>query len=267
MSNRNRKEVRQLRDLIETDRRELGDDNEKTLTDLTSLACAYREAGNYEGARALLEEVLSTRTRLAGAEDHETLKVANLLGRTLQDAGQLELAKAIQERILEAVVRQYGNMSDSAYVAMANLSGTLYALGEYEESIKLEEQILESRIERSGRSSPDAVKSTARTAKAKRALGQLEQARELDEKAVRVLEESHADAALVIGAKRGLLEDLTYLGEWEDAKDLAGEIFESARRDLSRDDEFRRHLTKHKRQFQKAWRTVESTKAELDSLE
>jgi len=88
----------------------------------------------------------------------------------------------------------------------------------------------------------------ARIARGRRALGEFQTAKELDEIVIDVAFQL-GDAALVVHARRGLVEDLVGLEDWEAAYRQVTLIYEDGLRELPEDDGFYRELKKQQRKL------------------
>ena len=104
---------------------------------MTRLAHAYRDAGDNQSARSLLEEVVSCRTRTLGADHIDTTRSEFELGLVLKRLDDLFSARSVQERVLETSDRQYGPDSELSIRAAVNLANTLRALKRYDLELPL----------------------------------------------------------------------------------------------------------------------------------
>jgi tetratricopeptide (TPR) repeat protein len=244
-------EIRSAQRLVESNQTLLGDAHPDTLMALTNLGLVYRDAGDLERARVLLEGVLVELRRTEGDEAYSVLRVEGLLGGVLFGLGNLTGARRLEEHALEAFERSYGPTHESTLIAIKNLSGTLYESGEYEESIQLEERILAGEgVRHSWVLDLKTGRSMARIAKARRAMKEYQKARELDEAVIEKVR-GLGDIRLLLDAKRCLLEDLFGLKEWEAGRDLVQEILDDGLRELRPGDDLLRDLKKNKRKLQR----------------
>jgi len=211
--------IRKAQKAVDEDRMLLGDYHPDTLVHTLHLADAYRDAGDVESARRVLEETVTVHSR--GPEPgYGLIRAKNELGLLLSTMGDLESAKVVQRGALDEADRSYGPKSSVAIVAASNLSATLYELGDYEDSMSLGGRVVAELTESNGVQSLDTLQAMGRLAKTRRAIGDFAEARALDEVAIDSLDQMGAPMRSRVDARMALLEDLVGLDEWEGADDV-----------------------------------------------
>jgi hypothetical protein len=106
-------------------RRDLGDEDPRTLTEMSNLASILQDESDLAGARDLMEQVLAISQLNYGDKHPNTLTAMNNLASAVRAQGDLAGAQALQERVLAASRQMLGDEHPNTLAAMNNLAITL----------------------------------------------------------------------------------------------------------------------------------------------
>jgi len=198
-----------------------GDENLMTSRALKIYATTLSDARDFEGAVAVLEEVLAgLETVEGGLFDRAVL--LSLLGENLYELGRLDEAEALYLESLELHELLGGQARDVVLTTRHNLSVLYAQVGRLEEALELELGVLAERKPALGDAHPDSVGSLNNLAAIYRLLE-----RPADEEATRrrkltALErELGTDSLEARGARRELSVFLERAGRVDEARELA----------------------------------------------
>jgi tetratricopeptide (TPR) repeat protein len=176
------REAAQVREeLIQEQKRYLGEEHPDTLTTLHALSWSYGFLGRYAEAEQILEQVLEKRRRVLGKEHASTMMTMHNLGWTYSAQGRSKEAEAIQEQVYEMRKRILGQEHIDTLHAMRNLGSTYQALGKYEESAQILELVIETRKRILGDEHQHTLEASDGLISSYRASGRHEDARKLEE--------------------------------------------------------------------------------------
>ncbi|WP_369169965.1 FxSxx-COOH system tetratricopeptide repeat protein [Streptomyces sp. R28] len=199
-------------DLLDRQRRVLGEDDSWTLNSATALAVWRADLGRVEEARDLARDTLERLRRVLGDDHPDTLTSANNLAIRLAELGRVEEAWDLARDTLERRRRVLGDDHLFTLTSANNLAIWLAELGRVEEAWDLARDTLERRRRVLGDDHPDTLTSANNLAIRLAALGRVEEARDLAqdtlERRRRVLGDDHPDTL----ATAGLLSALTSQG-------------------------------------------------------
>jgi tetratricopeptide (TPR) repeat protein len=114
----------------------LGPDHPDTLGSRNNLSNAYTDAGRFDEALSLDEQVLAARERGLGPDHPDTLQSRNNLATAYQDAGRTEEAISLHEQVLAARERGLGPDHPDTLQSRNNLANACQAAGHTEEATK-----------------------------------------------------------------------------------------------------------------------------------
>jgi hypothetical protein len=247
--------VAQARDIADQDRDILGPHHPETLQSQMKLAKALVDAGESQGALALLGSILPVVREVHGDTSRETLRVEELLAPLQRGAGALHIVKTRQERLLAAVVRDWGLDNDITFWVKRELAKTLLDLGTVPEADALLQETLEGSIRVHGDRHMETLRTMAWLANAKRQARDFPAAQILDAEVLQCAIAMEVDARFQLDTKRRLMADAVALHQWVEVVKLGEELVTEARARLPEDDDLRisierqdklvRLLTKH----------------------
>jgi tetratricopeptide (TPR) repeat protein len=224
----------------------LGEENPETLEMAMDLGRAYRQAGEPQQARKLLESVVGSRQKLLGVEHLKTIQAETLLAFALADLGELRRSRLIQEDVLGRCDEHFGSQSEQSIAAAINLAKTYRALKQYRKEEPLRARILEHRTSLFGERHIETIKSLADMAVLKRNQGEFRTALVLDHVILENIPRSQVSARELLSFKFNTVTDLVRLKKWSEAAEMFDEAYEEAVMNLSPDDDLRRNAEKYK---------------------
>jgi tetratricopeptide (TPR) repeat protein len=186
------------------------------------LAAAFKEVGEYEQARVLLEQALADYIHRYGEVHPDVATCRNKLGLVYEDLGRYEQAKLFLEQALADRILIYGEDHADVAATRNNLGFLLqWDLGYYEEAKLLLEQVLVDRIRIYGEDHADVAASRNNLGLANQALGEYELAKSLIEHALRDFIRIHGERHPDVATSRHYLGRVCRtLGQYEEAKSL-----------------------------------------------
>ena len=101
---------------LETRRKELGDDDPKTLESKNGVASIMKHAGRNEEALRMMKEAYEARCRILGKHDPDTLRALADMGSVVADLGRLNEAEKILREVIEAQ-REITGPENEGYLA------------------------------------------------------------------------------------------------------------------------------------------------------
>ncbi|MEU8335986.1 FxSxx-COOH system tetratricopeptide repeat protein, partial [Micromonospora tulbaghiae] len=217
-------------------RQTLGPDHPHALKAATELVWAYRDLGELNQLRPLIEDTLARQRLTLGEEHPHTLRSTSDLGVVLDTQGDHEQARQMHQDVLERRQRVLGEDHPDTLMSAGNLASTLLSLGKYDQARRMEEDVLERRRRLLGEDHPDTVGAVSNLAGTLGRLGKYEQARRMQEDVLerrrRLLGEDHPDT---LSAVSNLAGSLMRLGKYEQARRMEEDVLERRRRLLGED--------------------------------
>jgi tetratricopeptide (TPR) repeat protein len=234
-------------ELVDVKRDLLGGDHPETLDAMTDLAHAYRDVGDNQSARGLLEEILAARTRTLGPDHIDTTRTEFELGLVLKRLDDLFSARRVQERVLESSDRQYGPDSELSVRAAINLANTLRALKRYEIELPLRERVVESRRNSVGAQHMDFFRPLVDLATVNHNLHNRKLALDLNQIVLEGFELNAVDRRTILALQFNIVIDLIRLKRAGEAAAVFERAYNEARVILPPDDPLRMEAEKQKR--------------------
>ncbi|MFJ8026730.1 tetratricopeptide repeat protein, partial [Streptomyces sp. NPDC096311] len=154
----------------------LGDTHPSTLISRTSLAGAYREAGDLGRAISLFESTLAQQERVLGDSHPDTLISRTSLAGAYREAGDLGRAIPLFESTLAQQERVLGDSHPDTLISRNNLAGAYTEAGDLERAIPLFESTLAQRERELGDTHRFTLNTRNNLALAYHAAGDLERA-------------------------------------------------------------------------------------------
>jgi tetratricopeptide (TPR) repeat protein len=239
--------IQEARELAEAKRDLLGGDHPETLEAMTVLTHAYRDAGDNQSARGLLEEILASRMRTLGADHIDTTRTEFELGLVLKRLDDLFSARRVQERVLESSDRQYGPDSELSVRAAANLANTLRALKHYDLELPLRERVVDARRDSVGSQHMDFFRPLVDLATVNHNLHNHKLALDLNQIVLEGFELNAVDRRTVLALQFNIVIDLIRLKRAREAAEVFERAYNEARVILAPDDPLRVQAEKQRR--------------------
>jgi tetratricopeptide (TPR) repeat protein len=239
--------IQEALELVDAKRDLLGGDHPETLDAMTRLAHAYKDSGDNQSARALLESILASRTRTLGADDIDTTRTEFELGLVLKRLDDLFSARRLQERVLESSDRQYGQDSELSIRAAANLANTLRALKRYDAELPLRERVVEARRNSAGSQHMDFFRPLVDLATVNHNLHNHKLALGLNQIVLEGFELNAVDRRTILALQFNIVIDLIRLKRAREAAEVFERAYNEARIILPADDPLRMQAEKQRR--------------------
>ncbi|MEU4569567.1 FxSxx-COOH system tetratricopeptide repeat protein [Micromonospora sp. NPDC023956] len=208
----------------------LGPDHPHTLKAVTELVWAYRDLGEMDRLRPLIEDTLARQESTLGKDHPDTLRSASYLGVVLSGEDEFEAARRIEEDVLERRRRLLGEDHPDTLHSVVNLANTLRSLDELGSARRMVEDVLERWRLSLGEDHPYILHAVANLADTLHALGDFGSARRLKEDVLerrrRLLGEDHLDTSV---AAVDLAVTLAALNQRIPARRLAEQGFNGLR--------------------------------------
>ncbi len=131
------------REMLAIRRRELGDQDPKTLVAMHWLILVFQHQGRPAEAVPLAREMVAIRQRELGEEDPQTLGAMNVLARVFQLEGEHTESERLYRQILDSRLRLLGEEHDLTLMAMNNLGLLLQEDGRADEAEPLARRAVE----------------------------------------------------------------------------------------------------------------------------
>jgi len=234
-------------DLVDSRRDLLGGDNPETLDAMTSLAQAYKDAGDNQSARGILEEVLAVQRRTLGADHIDTTRTEFELGLVFKRLDDLFSARTVQERVLESSDRQYGPDSELSIRAAVNLANTLRALKRYDLELPLRQRVVEARRNSVGPQHMDFFRPLVDLATVNHNLHNRKLALDLNQIVLEGFELNGVDRRTIMALQFNIVIDLIRLKRAREAAEVFDRVYNEAQVLLAPDDPLRIQAEKQKR--------------------
>jgi tetratricopeptide (TPR) repeat protein len=194
-----------------------------------SLAVFYKDTGESENARGLLEEALEA-DRMHFGDNHPGISAHQaVLGHVYRDLGEFDEARSLYESALQSDIEQWGYDHPRIAKHHAELAGVYQDLGEFEKARDLLENALKKDIEIYPAGHPYISQTQSNLATIYKNLGEFEKARDLLESALKSgldnFGEKHPSVSVI---RSNLATIYRHLGENGKARDLLEAALESA---------------------------------------
>jgi serine/threonine protein kinase/tetratricopeptide (TPR) repeat protein len=149
--------LRHLEDAVETQQRELGRENPKTLSSMNSLGILKEAQGKYGEAESLHAEILQIQRRMLGPEHAETLESMTNLAAVLVNQGRREEGTHLLHDALEGMRRVLGEENRETLGTMNNLANLYREVGKYSAAESLHVRVLEIQRRMLGDEDPETL--------------------------------------------------------------------------------------------------------------
>jgi serine/threonine protein kinase/Tfp pilus assembly protein PilF len=149
-----------LREALERDRQELGEDHPRTIAALVNLASVQVDLGKPADAERLAKEALDKDRRILGNEHADTLKVLNVVGLTLDMQDKYAEAEPYWREALATGRRVLGEDHPDTIIWTANMGMLLSEMGRPAEAEPLLREALAKNRRRLGDTHPYSVQMT-----------------------------------------------------------------------------------------------------------
>ncbi|KAH8723386.1 kinesin light chain 3 [Phaeosphaeriaceae sp. PMI808] len=219
--------------LVEIEKRILGEEHPDTLTNMNNLAFLILEQGRWKEAEELQAQVLEISKRILGEEHPNTLTSMNNLALSISEQGRWKEAEELQAQVLEISKRILGEEHPDTLTSMDNLALSILTQGRWKEAKELQAQVLEISKRILGEEHPDTLTSMDNLAESISKQGRRKEAEELQaqvlERRKKILGEEHPDT---LTSKNNLALSILTQGRWKEAKELQAQVLEISKRIL-----------------------------------
>jgi tetratricopeptide (TPR) repeat protein len=200
---RNRQQLdeaeKRLREALAAFQEELGEQNPRTATSLTYLACCLLARGRHADALPLYRKALAIQRRLLGEEHPNTAASYSNVATCLNHQGKHDDALRLFKKVLAISRKVLGSEHPSTATSYNNVAACLNAQGKHAQALPLFEKALAIKRKVLGEEHPDTAHSYSNVAACLDAQGRHIDALRLSEKALaicrKVLGEEHPDTA------------------------------------------------------------------------
>ncbi|QRV81272.1 kinesin light chain [Ceratobasidium sp. AG-Ba] len=212
-------------------KKELGQENDATLSSMLMLAFAYQQQGRYQEATKLLEQVVDTRKPISGNEHGKTLIAMRTLANTYYYLGRYTDAQSLHQHILDTSTRVHGHDHPDTLLSMHDLAVTYQAQGRYDQAEALLLKVVDARKRVSGDEHPETLTSMHALASTYYRQGRYDEAESMQEHVVEVKKrrqgEEHPHTLNTMGDLA-----LTYFakGRYSEAEELQMKELEATKR-------------------------------------
>ncbi len=197
----------------------LGPEHPLSLTTKNNFAQSLKEAGNFDEARSLEEQVLEQSRRIQGQNHPQTLIAMNNLADILLIQGRLAEAAALTKTVLDLCYQVF--QPDDAFTiqVMHSYAWALQALGQLDKAINIQKQVLLATCRKQGQEHKHTLSSMNNLSWMFRLHGALQDARILQERVLeirrRIWGPEHPDTII---AQDSLAQTLREMGELASAQ-------------------------------------------------
>jgi tetratricopeptide (TPR) repeat protein len=223
-------------EVVEAQKKLLGECHFGTLLSMHCLACSYYGLGRFEEAKQLREKVVVALGRMRGEDHPNTLLSMHSLASSYWSVGQYEEAKQLTEKVIKIQKRVLGETHPNTLLSMHNLAHGYWRLGRYAEAKQLIEKVVEGQKRTLGEDHPDTLRSIHGLAPSYWALGKYEEAKVLMEKVIeaqgRALGKDHPNT---VESMHSLAHTYWLLGQYGEAKRFMERVIEIQKRKLGED--------------------------------
>ncbi len=224
------------REVLESQRRVLGDNHSETLSTLRMLGGFLQADAQFVEAEVLLREAQQRCQETLGDEHPDTLTATNNLALLLEQIGQWQEAERLLRRLVRIQTNLRGATHPEVLTAKNNLAVVLQSQSQLTEAATIYGEVLDARRQIFGTRHEMTLVSMNNLARVLHDQGKLQDAmpllREAYETMRSLLGESHPKSIIVLGAYAGILSDL---GEMEQAGRLFKKSLQLCRDALGED--------------------------------
>ncbi|KAL8831591.1 MAG: hypothetical protein Q9170_005232 [Blastenia crenularia] len=217
--------------VMETDKRELGEEHLHTLDSIARLASIYRDQGRWKEAEELVVQVMEIRKRALGEEHPDTLTSMNNLVSIYLGQGKLKEAEELGVQVTEIRKRVLGEEHPDTLVDINNLALIYRHQGRWEEAEELGVQVLEIQKRVLGEEHPSRLTSMHNLSAIYWSQGRWKEAEELGVQVTeikkRVLGEEHPST---LDSIANLASTYWNQGRWKKAEELDVQVLEIEKR-------------------------------------
>lgn len=186
-----------------------------------NLGMIFWEAGDYIGAKPLLERALLSAEKHFGPDHHEVLVYCSNLGVVLRELGDYAKARNLLNRVLTLTEKHFGIDHPNVSMSCSILGLVLQDIGDYTEARKLLERALVLDEQHFGQDHPKLSVRYSNLGVLLQKLGDLETARKLLERALMLTEQhfgpDHPNVSVSCSNLGSVLQNL---GEFERSRTL-----------------------------------------------
>jgi tetratricopeptide (TPR) repeat protein len=150
--------------VMQTNKRALGDEHPDTLSSMANLAATYRKQGHWGKAEELEVQVMQTFKRVLGDEHLDTLTSMGNLASTYRNQGHWGKAEELFVQVMQTSKRVLGDEHPDTLSSMANLAATYRKQGHWGKAEELEVQVMQTFKRVLGDEHPDTLSSMANLA-------------------------------------------------------------------------------------------------------
>jgi nucleoside phosphorylase/tetratricopeptide (TPR) repeat protein len=150
-----------FKEILESKRENLEDDDPSTLTSMANLASTYRNQGRWTEAEKLEVQVMETRKTVLGPEHPDTLTSMANLASTYRNQGRWTEAEKLEVQVMETSKTVLGPEHPDTLTSMWNLSHTWKRQGRDTDALELLSNCVLLQHEKLGHSHPDTISATA----------------------------------------------------------------------------------------------------------
>ncbi|KAH6691785.1 hypothetical protein BKA61DRAFT_715021 [Leptodontidium sp. MPI-SDFR-AT-0119] len=168
-------------EVMERNKRVLGQEHSDTLTSISNLASTFCNQGRWKEAEDLEVQVMETRKRVLGAEHPDTLTSMGNLASIYRNQGRWKEAEDLDVQVMETSLRVLGAEHSDTLTSMGNLASTFWHQGRWKEAEDLEVQVMETSLRVVGAEHPDTLTGINNLAHTWKAQGQNKEALKLME--------------------------------------------------------------------------------------
>ncbi|KAH8647477.1 hypothetical protein BGZ60DRAFT_521339 [Tricladium varicosporioides] len=211
--------------LIETQKRVLGQEHPDTLCSIANLALVYWNQGRWKEAEGLGLQVIELMKKLLGEEHPDTLYSRANLASVYWNQGRWKEAEELELQMIELMKKLLGEEHPDTLSIIANLALTYGSQGRWKEAEELQLQVIGPMKHLLGEEHPDMLCCIANLALTYGGQGRWKEAEELGLEVVglrkKLLGEEHPDTLRSIANLA-----LTYRdqGRWREAEELGLEV-------------------------------------------
>jgi uncharacterized protein involved in tolerance to divalent cations len=181
--------------ILEVEKKVLGEEHPSTLTSMANLASTYSNQGRWKEAEELEVQVKNTSLKILGKEHPSTLTSMANLASTYRDQGRWKEAEELEVQVKNTSLKILGKEHPSTLTSMANLASTYINQGRWREAEELQAQELDICSRILGENHPDTLISMQNLAVIWKTVGRNAEAVKLLQKCVvlrkQVLGDSH----------------------------------------------------------------------------
>ncbi|QRV84636.1 kinesin light chain [Ceratobasidium sp. AG-Ba] len=216
---------------LDSQEKELGREDNATLTSMLMLAYSYQQQGRYQEAMTLLEQLLNIRMRVSGSEHSQTLIVTQNLASTYHYLGRYTDAQSLHQHILDTSTRVHGCDHPDTLGSMHELSRTYQSQGRYDQAEALLLKVVDASMRVKGDEHPETMTSMHVLAHTYYRQGRYDEAESMQEHVVEVRKrrqgDEHPDTLSTMG---DLALTYLYKGRYGEAEVLGMKVLDAMKR-------------------------------------